>query len=110
MGYLKCLWARSDPLIIIGMGLRTLVTCDGTQTVTLMAEDFRFVPELVRVQASSPLTLTVYNAGLEIHKFESSIFMYSAETSSQETSMKLASPGIILEPWKSVQLVMAPPL
>jgi len=79
------------------------------QTVSLTTEDFRFVPELVRVQASSPLTLAVYNAGREIHEFDSPILMYAAKTPSSDAAMKAASPGIVLEPGKSVQLAMAPP-
>lgn len=94
---------------LLALSLTSFVACSESQTVSLTAEDFRFVPELVRVQASSPLTLTIYNAGREIHEFDSSILMYAAQTSSQKTSMTSTSPGIILEPGKSVQVVMAPP-
>jgi hypothetical protein len=48
------------------------------QTVSINAEDFRFTPDLVRVRASAPLTLSVYNAGREVHEFDSPILMYAA--------------------------------
>ncbi len=49
-----------------------LFACDGSkQTAYLTAEDFRFIPDLVRVRASAPLTLSVYNAGREVHEFDS---------------------------------------
>ncbi|TKS59767.1 MAG: hypothetical protein EWM72_01952 [Nitrospira sp.] len=105
MSFLNSLF-RITPLFL---GV-SIVACDGPmQTVSLTTEDFRFVPELVRVQASSPLTLAVYNAGREIHEFDSPILMYAAKTPSSDAAMKAASPGIVLEPGKSVQLAMAPP-
>ena len=79
------------------------------QTVFLTAEDFRFTPEIVRVGSASPFALSVYNAGREVHELDSPILLYAAKTSSQETGMKSASSGIILEPGKSIRMVMAPP-
>jgi uncharacterized cupredoxin-like copper-binding protein len=87
--------------------LMVSASCDGPmQTVSITAEDFRFVPDLAQVNSSSPLTLTIYNAGRETHEFDSPILMYAASTHS---TTKQASPGLLLEPGKSVQLVMAPP-
>lgn len=84
--------------------------CDGPmQRVSIIAEDFRFVPDLAQVNSSSPLTLTIYNAGREIHEFDSPILMYAASTTATHSTTKQASPGLLLEPGKSVQLVMAPP-
>jgi plastocyanin len=86
-----------------------LMACDRRQSVSLTAEDFRFVPDLVRVSAASPLTLTVYNAGREMHAFDSPILMYAAKTAYVEASTKSASPGVPIQPGQSFQLVMTPP-
>jgi uncharacterized cupredoxin-like copper-binding protein len=87
----------------------TLIACDGTQTVSLTAEDFRFVPDLVRVHASSPITLSVYNAGREVHEFDSPILLYAAQVQPPATTTQSAGLGILIPPGKSLQLVMAPP-
>jgi plastocyanin len=88
----------------------SVVACDGRmQTVSLTAEDFRFTPELVRISSTSPLTLTIYNAGREVHEFDSPILIYAAKTPSSDRVMKPTGPGIVLEPGKSIQLAMAPP-
>lgn len=90
--------------------LMAVAGCDGSmQSVSLTAEDFRFVPDLAQVKSSSPLTLTVYNAGREIHEFDSPILMYATATASAHSTTKSAGPGILLEPGQSVKLVMAPP-
>lgn len=89
--------------------LVALVACDGTQTVSLTAEDFRFVPDLVRVKASSPVTLSVYNAGREVHEFDSPILLYAADIQPPESAGQSAGPGILIQPGKALQLVMAPP-
>jgi plastocyanin len=88
-----------------------LFACDGSmQTVSINAEDFRFTPDLVRVRASAPLTLSVYNAGREVHEFDSPILMYAAKTSlPKETPESAGSPGILIRPGQSLQVVMAPP-
>ena len=46
--------------------------------MSINAEDFRFTPDLVRVRASAPLTLSVYNAGRKVHEFDSPILMDAA--------------------------------
>lgn len=84
----------------------TFVACDQTQSVSLIAEDFRFTPQLVRVSSASPLILTLYNAGREVHEFDSSVLMYAGNRSS---AVSMKETGILLEPGKSVQLIMAPP-
>lgn len=88
--------------------LRILTACDGTQTISLTAEDFRFVPDLVRVTSSSPLTLSVYNAGREMHEFDSAILMYAA-TASQPKKQNDSFSGILIRPGQSLQTVIAPP-
>ena len=80
------------------------------QTVSLTAEDFRFTPDLVRVRASAPLTLSVYNAGREVHEFDSPILMYAAKTSlPKETPESASTTGILIRPGQSLRVVMAPP-
>jgi plastocyanin len=75
----------------------------------LVAEDFRFVPDYVQVK-SSPLVLSVYNAGRETHEFDSPILIYAAKTAT--TQLKTGSPGslgIPIEPGQSLQIAVAPP-
>lgn len=95
---------------VCAVAFAACVACDGPmQPVSLVTEDFRFAPDLVRVTASVPLTLTVYNAGREIHEFDSPLLRYAGKTPSSEATSKSDRPGIILEPGKSLQLIMAPP-
>ena len=64
---------------VLGLVVATLLACDGSiQTVSINAEDFRFTPDLVRVRASAPLTLSVYNTGRDVHEFDSPILMDAA--------------------------------
>jgi plastocyanin len=84
-----------------------VAACDKTQQVSLTAEDFRFVPNLVRVTASLPVTLSVYNAGRETHEFDSPVLLYAAKTAiPPHTSDR---PGITLPPGQSIRILMAPP-
>jgi plastocyanin len=96
---------------VLGLAVAALLACDGSmQTVSLTAEDFRFTPDLVRVRASAPLTLSVYNAGREVHEFDSAILMYAAKTSlPRETPESASTPGIVIRPGQSLRVVMAPP-
>jgi plastocyanin len=95
---------------VLGLLLATLLACDGSmQTVSINAEDFRFTPDLVRVRASAPVTLSVYNAGREVHEFDSPVLMYAAKTSlPKDTSKSAGTPGIEIRPGQSLQVVMAP--
>lgn len=96
---------------VLGLVVAALFGCDGSmQTVSLTAEDFRFTPDLVRVRASAPVTLSVYNAGREVHEFDSAILMYAAKTSlPKETPESASTPGIVIRPGQSLRVVMAPP-
>ncbi|HEU0067980.1 MAG TPA: hypothetical protein VFQ26_01795 [Nitrospiraceae bacterium] len=98
---------------IIGLGLVVtgLLACDGSmQTVSINAEDFRFTPDLVRVRASAPVTLSIYNAGREVHEFDSPILMHAPKTSlPKDTPESAGTPGIVIRPGESLRLVMAPP-
>jgi plastocyanin len=98
-------------LSIAGLAFAALLACDGSmQTVSLTAEDFRFTPNLVRVKASTPLTLSVYNAGREVHEFDSPVLMYVPKTSlPKETPESAGTPGILIQPGQSFKVVMAPP-
>lgn len=85
-----------------------LLACDGPmQSVSITAEDFRFAPDHVQVKSVSPLKLSVYNAGREIHEFDSAILMYAAKRRSSGT--KEASPGIQIAPGESFEIIVAPP-
>lgn len=96
---------------VLGLLFAALLACEGSmQTVSITAEDFRFTPDLVRVRASAPLTLSVYNAGREVHEFDSPLLMYAAKTSLPKDSPESAgTPGILIRPGQSLQIVMAPP-
>jgi len=96
---------------VFGLLLATFLACDGSmQTVSINAEDFRFTPDLVRVRASDPVTLSVYNAGREVHEFDSPILIYATKTSlPKDTSKSVGAPGIEIRPGQTLQVVMAPP-
>jgi plastocyanin len=83
-----------------------LVGCEDSQTVSLAAEDFRFTLPLIRVNSSEPITLTVYNAGREVHEFDSPILAYAPKLIRTGGSR---SSGLVLAPEQSLQLVVAPP-
>ncbi len=103
---------RRGPALIIAHGLALtamLGGCDNTQTVSLTAEDFRFVPDRLRVSASAPLTLTVYNAGRETHEFDSPLLLYAATRSAPREKTESAGSGLVLPPGKSLRLIVAPP-
>ena len=95
---------------VLGLLLATFLACDGSmQTVSINAEDFRFTPDLVRVRASDPVTLSVYNAGREVHEFDSPILMYATKTLlPKDTSKSAGTPGIEIRPGQTLQVVMAP--
>lgn len=94
-------------LVSLLVGL-LLSACDAPlQTVSLTTDDFRFIPEMIEVKASAPLSITIYNAGRETHEFDSPVLMYSVEM--PDGSNKSSGPGISLQPGSRVRLVVAPP-
>ncbi|MGH7217662.1 MAG: hypothetical protein ACREIG_10540 [Nitrospiraceae bacterium] len=109
-GQFRSVLQVSCRISVLGL-VAALLACDGSmQTVSINAEDFRFMPDLVRVRASAPLTLSVYNAGREVHEFDSPILMYAAKTSlPKDTPESAGTPGILIRPGQSLQIVMAPP-
>lgn len=79
------------------------------QTVSVTAEDYRFVPDVLRVKAGSPFTLALYNAGREDHDFVSSILAYGTDTRGKTAKADASTPGL-LRPGRSLRfLVAAPP-
>ena len=91
---------------LVGLG-----ACDGPMySVSLTAEDFRFVPEFVRMKSSSATVVSVYNAGREIHEFDSMILMYAKSDTFNPSDEKSArTSGMILRPGQTLRLVVAPP-
>ncbi len=90
----------------------TLLSCDSDGAhLTLTAEDYRFDPPLARAQAEQPLTLTVFNAGREVHEFASPLLAYARDrTTPAPAEPPAGSPVLTLEPGRSVRLlVVAPP-
>jgi uncharacterized cupredoxin-like copper-binding protein len=46
--------------------------CDSeSQSVHIVAEDFRFTPDAIHLAGSRPIHLTLFNQGREFHEFES---------------------------------------
>jgi uncharacterized cupredoxin-like copper-binding protein len=46
--------------------------CDGeVQPVHIVAEDYRFTPDIVRLASGRPIDLSLFNQGREDHEFES---------------------------------------
>lgn len=83
--------------------------CDRTPIVSLTAEDFRFTPEVVRISPASTLMLTVYNAGREVHEFDSPVLLYRAKVPASHLPERSSGSGIHIEPGTSVQFTMTPP-
>jgi hypothetical protein len=79
------------------------------QTISITAEDSRFVPELVRVNTAAPLTLSVYNAGREDHEFVSHVLTYASENRSDGESVPAALSNTILRPGQSLRVVLTAP-
>ena len=92
--------------LIVGV---LLSACDAPlQTVSLTIDDFKFVPDIVEVKASTPLSITIYNAGRETHEFDSPVLMYSVQMP-DGSNMSSGGSGISLQPGSRVRLVVAPP-
>jgi uncharacterized cupredoxin-like copper-binding protein len=86
------------------------LACDGgPQSITLTAQDNRFDPTFVHVEAGRPLTLMVFNAGREIHEFASPLMLYARQPTAHGASRQSDSESVTLEPGQSVQLLMEAP-
>lgn len=91
--------------LIVGV---LLSACDAPlQTVSLTIDDFKFIPDIVEVKASTPLSITIYNAGRETHEFDSPVLVYRVQM--PDGSNNSSGPGISLQPGSRVRLVVAPP-
>jgi hypothetical protein len=86
--------------------LGNIIGCNGSQPISLVTEDFRFMPDLVRVRIDRPLRISVFNAGREIHEFDSPIMQYA--TGPRGGGRSPVS-GITLAPGQTVRLDVAPP-
>jgi len=87
------------------------LACDwGPQSVTLTTLDYRFDPTLVYMEAGRPFTLTVFNAGREIHEFASPLMLYARESPARGASQQSNSESVTVEPGRSVQLLMEAPV
>lgn len=95
--------ARTLPYLLLAV---VLAGCEDSQTVTIAAEDFRFAPDLIRVNSLAPIILTIYNSGREVHEFDSPILFYAPKPIRAADSK---SSGFVLSPGKSLQFVVAPP-
>lgn len=82
--------------------------CDRSPPISIAAEDFRFTPELVRIDTTSTLTLIVYNAGREVHEFDSSLLLYAARPARLDGIGGSGSSGVVIQPGKSIQFTVTP--
>lgn len=67
---------RPSPGSVVSLAMLLLCACssgcDGeTQSVHIVAQDFRFAPDTIHLASSRPVHLTLFNEGREIHEFES---------------------------------------
>ena len=86
------------------------LACDGgPQSVTLTTQDYRFDPTLLYVQAGRPFTLTVFNAGREIHEFASPLMFYASQPAAHGASQQSDSVSVTVKPGRSVQLFIVAP-
>ncbi|GKS60328.1 hypothetical protein YTPLAS18_38550 [Nitrospira sp.] len=88
------------------------VACDAsTQSVFLTAEDYRFSPTLVRRSSGRPITLTVSNAGREVHEFASPLLAHARDLSADGRSPGKAAPAVVtLEPGRFVRFMVEAPV
>jgi plastocyanin len=72
----------SEDRTTFSAGLRTVLAsflfctwtagCDGeVQSVHIVTQDYRFVPDMIRLASGRPVELTLFNEGRETHEFES---------------------------------------
>lgn len=76
----------------------------------LAAEDYRFSPALVRRSSGRPLTLTVSNAGREVHEFASSLLAHAREISVDGNRPGKVAPTVVtLAPGRTVRFRVEAP-
>ena len=58
--------------LVVCFSCTGIAGCDGeTQFVHIIAQDFRFTPDMIRMASHRPVELTLFNAGRESHEFQS---------------------------------------
>ena len=68
---------RSLVALVIAAGA-ALSGCEPReQEIRVAAQDFRFVPSLIRIRANTPVRLTIVNEGREPHEFASRLLQDS---------------------------------
>jgi len=97
----------SNILVSLLVGVLLSACDEPLQTVSLTTDDFRFIPDLVQVNASVPLSMTIYNAGRETHEFDSPVLMYARQMPAGLP--KSSGLGISLRPGNRLGFVVAPP-
>jgi plastocyanin len=59
------------------LSLLLFLAChDNSQTIRIVAQDFRFTPAEIRLDAARPIRLIVVNEGREPHEFESPLLAH----------------------------------
>jgi len=97
-----------DVLVALLMGI-LLSACNAPlQTVSLTTDDFKFIPEMIEVKASAPLSITIYNAGRETHEFDSPVLMYSVQMP-DGSNVSSGGLGMSLQPGSRLRLIVVPP-
>ena len=106
--------SRTIPFVCLP--LMFLSACSPTvQSVRIAAQDFRFVPAMITVDAARPIRLLIVNEGREPHEFTSDllvnprvrILVVPAEAGTQPLPPGV---GLRLLPGKSLELIVeAPP-
>ena len=61
-------------LITVTVGCAVSQSQSTWQTVEMIADEYRFVPNRIQVKANKPLELVIRNKGNEPHRFQSSLF------------------------------------
>jgi len=97
-------------VLSLGLGSAFFTGCDRSpRTVSVTVEDYRFTPDRIHVKATTPLLLSVYNAGREEHEFASPILGYGANRSINASDGGSRSLPISLRPGQSLTVLVAPP-
>ena len=90
-----------------------LAACEpGVQDIRIAAQEFRFVPAEVRLDASRPVRLTIVNEGRQQHEFTSSLLANPKVRilSNAEPAEYRGSDSLTIPPGRSVTVTLqAPP-
>ncbi|WP_447972556.1 cupredoxin domain-containing protein [Nitrospira sp. Kam-Ns4a] len=79
------------------------------QSIRIAAQDFRFVPALVQVEASRPVRLVVVNEGREVHEFAATLLADPhAQIFSEPPQTAPRGEGLRLPPGKTLEILLRP--